>query len=161
MVRFLLLRHDKQDDRTVGMLVSNGRFWGYTLEDAVRTEKIPGKTAIPYGDYEIRLRASGGMHERYRKRFPEFHRGMLWLQDVPGFTWVYVHIGNTPQDTEGCILIGRGVDGGGNLIHSALAYEPFYRHVVGLLDRGETVTLSVRDLHYLLEDYHEIFTSLG
>ena len=65
------------------------------------------ETRIPAATYRITLRDEGGMTGRYAKRFPEFHRGMLWLRDVPGFEWIYIHLGNTDDHTSGCILVGR------------------------------------------------------
>lgn len=114
----------------------------HTLEDEYRARKVPGETSIPAGIYEIRLRTEGGMHQKYARRFP-WHVGMLWLQDVPGFEWIYIHIGNDDDDTDGCILVGetRGPDWIGE---SVKAYTRLYQHIVPYFDT-EPVQIEIRD----------------
>ncbi len=83
-------------ERTFGRLYVNGVFECYTLEDTVRTgAKVAGKTAIPVGTYQVSLT------ESFR-----FKRVLPLLVDVPNFTGVRMHPGNTEHDTEGCILTG-------------------------------------------------------
>jgi hypothetical protein len=118
-----------------------------TLEDEHRDVKVPKETRIPAGRYQIKLRNAGGMTERY-KRFP-FHKGMLWLQDVPNFEWVYIHIGNREDQTDGCILVGDGcrlnTAGPGEVSHSEFAYRRVYLDMLKALDAGEEVWIDVRD----------------
>jgi len=84
-------------DFTIGKLSINGEFECWTLEDVVRDSapKVFGKTAIPYGVYEVDITYS-----------PRFDRFMPLLLAVPGFSGVRIHTGNYATDTEGCILVG-------------------------------------------------------
>jgi hypothetical protein len=90
-------------DSSVGRMYVDDLPLFYTLEDEVRDgPKVPGETAIPSGYiYDVTPRTTGGMTQRYAERFPDLHQGMAWLRDVPGFAYVYIHVGNTDDDTEG------------------------------------------------------------
>ena len=85
-------------DFTIGTLKVNGKFECWTCEDVVREPgvKIHGKTAIPYGRYEVVLT----MSNRFKVILP-------LLLNVPMFEGIRIHPGNTAADTEGCILPGR------------------------------------------------------
>lgn len=124
------------------------RFLCYTLEDQANEPKIPGETRIPAGRYQIKLRNQGGMTRRYGRRFP-WHRGMLWLQDVPDFTFVYIHVGNKDDDTEGCLLVGDGqvsnVTERGLVTGSVAAYARLYAEILEAMDQGEEVWLTIAD----------------
>jgi hypothetical protein len=73
---------------------------------------------------------------------------MLWVNDVPGFEYVYLHIGNTEADTEGCILIGNGcVRRPPSLLDSTSAYKKLYPMVYQAIENGKTVTIEVLDFH--------------
>lgn len=75
----------------------------YTLEDQVREIvglpveqwKVAKRTAIPAGRYKVEMTYSN----RFQRMLPQ-------VQDVPGFTGVRIHSGNTQYDTEGCLLAG-------------------------------------------------------
>ena len=142
-----LYRYGQTDSHTGGMLSVDGVFECFTLEDPIRAAKIPGETAIPPGHYQIKLRNEGGMVKRYKDKY-KWHDGMLWLQDVPDFEWVYIHIGNYVRDTEGCILVGENpVDSIANpMIGSSTgAYVNLYKEIIRVLDSGEDVWIEVKE----------------
>jgi Family of unknown function (DUF5675) len=122
----------------------------WTLEDHFSAVKVHGMTRIPAGSYALALRTEGGMHARYTARFGDFHRGMIWLQHVPGFEYVYLHCGNTDADTEGCILLGNvateSVSEAGMLGASEAAYRRVYPLLADPLSQGTHVWLQITDL---------------
>lgn len=136
-------------DSTLGRLYVDGEPVAYTIEDARRKAKVPGKTAIPCGIYKLRLRTEGGLHIKYTRRFPAFHMGMLWLQDVPDFEWVMLHCGNDATDSEGCPLIVSfaALSPDGEFIghESAKAYEKTYRRIVEQWDGDVWLTIRERE----------------
>lgn len=149
-----LLRVMHGPDATLGALrarmgpgVTHGLCW--SLEDEYRTRKVYGETRIPAGRFPVELRTEGGFHGRYLERFgPEFHRGMLWVRNVPGFRYVLVHIGNDDDDTAGCILVGdgaiwRGHSAATRLTSSTAAYRRIYPPIAARLQRGDEVWLNV------------------
>lgn len=101
-------RFASDGEATLSLIRVDGRFQCFGLEDEHREVKVAGETRIPAGAYRVELRDEGGMTKGYRERFPDIHRGMLWLRQVPGFEWVYFHVGNTDDHTAGCILVGAG-----------------------------------------------------
>lgn len=113
-----LTRYDLTPERTIGQLAIDGAFQCYTLEDTVRSgPKIPGKTAIPYGRYRVVLT----MSQRFQRVLP-------LLLDVPNFTGIRIHAGNTAADTEGCILVGAARDAHA-VLHSRDALAALMGHL--------------------------------
>lgn len=130
-------------DFTISRLSINGAFECFTLEDEWRAVKVPGETRIPAGVFPVKLRTFGGFHERYAKRFPGMHVGMLEITGVPNFSDVLFHIGNTDEDTRGCLLVGQQMNEAGSLGGSELAYRRFYPRVAAALLSGQEVLLEV------------------
>lgn len=124
---------------TFGILTINGDVVA-TLEDQIRDEKVHGETAIPAGTYKLELRNEGGKTKHYAKRFPEMHKGMIWLRNVPDFTYVYIHIGNFVEDTEGCILVGERARTR-SLQSSTKAYQRIYPKIVKMIEEGCQITI--------------------
>lgn len=98
-----ILRTKFLNTHTVGQLYIDDEFFCFTLEDVVREVpgkkvedwKIPNETAIPTGTYEVTLEQS-----------PRFGPDTITLNNVPGFTYIRIHAGNTAADTEGCPIVG-------------------------------------------------------
>lgn len=153
-MRLWLDRYGFGKDSTLGMLslVEDGKppeSLCFTIEDERRKAKVPGETCIPVGIYEIKFRADSPKFAHYYTKFPNLHRGMLWLQNVPGFDMVYVHLGNTDDHTEGCILPNTRpvalVDGEFKGEDSATAYTTLYKRVLAAVDKGEPIVMSITE----------------
>jgi len=141
-----LERFYSTNDATLGSLSINGQFECYTLEDEYREKKIHSETRIPQGTYQIKLQNDGTMTLKYAKKFPDTHKGMLWLQDVPNFSTIYIHIGNTDDDSSGCILVGKNYNKKEmKLSASTIAYRELYPKVTETLAHEE-VFIDIDDL---------------
>ena len=135
-------RFNDTGEASLGILLIDGKFECYTLEDEERTIKKWGETRIPEGTYKIGLRTGGGHHERYSQKFPEFHEGMLHVLDVPKFEYILIHIGNREDDTAGCLLVGTLPGSEDTIIQSTIAYKKVYPKVLEAIKRGEPVTIT-------------------
>jgi len=151
-VKLRLLRISSQNESTLGILfdVTCGVRWlCFTLEDEYRTEKVYGETRIPSGTYKIMLRTDGNHHDRYSRLYPTMHVGMLELQDVPNFTGILIHIGNTDKDTEGCLLVGdtahENITELGRVGKSVISYKRVYPIIAKPLVNNEEVTIRIVD----------------
>lgn len=136
-------------ESTIGVFYTDNLFSAFTMEDEKREVKVKGETRIAADTYRILLRTEGGMHEEYKKKFPDFHKGMLWLQNVKNFQYVYIHIGNDDKDTDACILVGNtlkeNVTGRGFLSESIPAYKRIYPPIANELIKGNVVTIEIFD----------------
>jgi hypothetical protein len=125
-------RFTSDQDATLSTVSIDGVFECFGLEDEYRIDKVPGETRIPSGFYSVRLRTVGGFHANYSGRFSDIHQGMLQVMDVPGFEFILIHVGNTDEDTAGCLLTGCNANTSQNLSvgSSVLAYKRLYSRVI-------------------------------
>lgn len=101
-MELLLTRKWPSSNSTIGTLQIDGVNECFTLELPLNGgDNAPNTSAILPGRYRILMSNS-----------PHFGRDMPHLQDVPGRTYVMIHWGDYPKDTDGCIIVGRtkGVD---------------------------------------------------
>lgn len=148
-MKLTLQRFSGASESTLGTMFIDSKFSCFILEDEKRAVKVKGETRIPAGTYRILLRKEGGHHERYKGKFPLIHKGMLHLQDVPGFQYILMHIGNTDKDTDGCLLVGdsaiQNITQPGSIAGSTSAYERIYPPIAAEIERGGVVTIEVFD----------------
>jgi len=142
-MRLELRRFVDDGEATLGILTVNGVFECFTVEDTHREVKVVGETCIPDGTYEIKLRDAGGMTKKYAARYP-FHKGMLHLQNVANFEYVYIHTGNTAQHSEGCILVNEAIDSDTMTgSKSRTAYVTLYNKILSIIDTDDSVFITV------------------
>ena len=138
----LLDRKYLKETYTIGHLYVDGVYFCDTIEDKVRDpnqdgelqaeEKVYGKTAIPYGRYQVILTDS-----------PKFKRELPLVLDVPHFTGIRIHRGNTAEDSHGCILPGENKLEG-KVINSG-KYEKMIIQMMKLATQGgQDVTLEIK-----------------
>lgn len=156
-----VIRFQFGKDATNGLLFIDDVFECYTLEDQYQEKKVMHETCIPEGEYKIEYRTVGGFHSKYTARYGSFHRGMLWIKQVPGFEYILIHTGNTDEHTSGCLIVGesqndldRGKDG--FVGSSGVAYKKLYPKVADALDKGEEVTIKYHNVKDLLESDEKI-----
>jgi Family of unknown function (DUF5675) len=135
------LKHN--ETATIGEMLIDGKFECYIVEDEPRKIKVKGETRIPAGRYKLSLQTWGRHHERYKAAF-DFHKGTIALNDVPGFSGILFHVGNTERDTMGCLCPGTAINGF-TVIQSTVAYSRAYKRIVGPLAAGEDVFIEVKD----------------
>lgn len=126
-------RVQKDPDVTIGAIYTDGEFHSWCVEDTVRAPgvKVAGQTAIPPGTYTVEVTYSN----RFKKPLP-------LLLDVPMFSGIRIHPGNTSADTEGCIL--PGLDRMAKSVgRSRLAFDGLFTKIEDAKARGEKVTLEI------------------
>ena len=148
-----VLRYSSGVDSTLGILSEVGpqgrEFLAYTLEDEFREEKVSAETRIPEGTYDIKLRTTGGFHSRYANKFGDWHKGMLHVQDVPGFEYILIHTGNTDEHTMGCLLVAdtsqQNITKEGFIGASTSAYKRIYPSLAQWLVDGNKLNITYID----------------
>jgi len=138
-MKIIVDRFVSDAETTISQVSVDGSFVCFGLEDEFRAARKRDETRVPAGTYDIRLCTAGKHHQEYRTRFADIHRGMLHIQDVPGFEYILIHCGNTQAETSGCLLVGTGaITDAGNMsiTSSRIAYRRLYPMVVGAADEG-------------------------
>ena len=134
---------------TIGKLYVDNQYVCDTLEDtdrglkqtdslsSIQKKKVYGQTAIPIGTYGITLNV---ISPKFKDRsWAKFCNGKLpRLLNVPGYDGVLIHVGNKPEDTLGCILVGYNKIKG-QLINSTEAFKKLY----SVLGKSPTITIVV------------------
>lgn len=137
------------DRYTIGHLYIDGKYVCDTLEDAdrglsqdqsldyIKKHKIPGKTAIPVGTYEVDMNT---VSPKFKDRsWAKPYGGKLpWIKGIPGYDRVLMHVGNTEADTDGCVLCGFNKVKG-KIINSTEAFNK----VMSILGKNEGIKITI------------------
>jgi len=155
-VKLTVVRTQFGTDATNGLLFIDGIFECYTLEDQYQAVKVMHETCIPEGTYDIKFRKTGNFHSKYSERYKNAHYGMLHIQDVPNFTYILIHTGNTDEHTSGCLIVGETqqdleISKDGFVGSSTVAYKKMYSKVASQLLQGKDVTIEYTTINKLLE----------
>ena len=144
----------KKKTYTIGILHINGERFCETLEDKdrglksssplsqLKMQKIPGETAIPTGVYKVAMNTISPKYAAV-EWFKDLCGGrMPRLANVPAFSGLLIHPGNTALDTQGCILVGRNAQVG-RLTKSRETFEKLYRILSEADNRGEEILIEI------------------
>jgi hypothetical protein len=144
-----LKRKYLKDTYTIGHLYINGKRFCDTLEDKVRDltkeQKVQGKTAIPYGRYEVTLDVTSPKFSKY-----EFYRetcgGKLpRLLNVPYFEGILIHVADGYKGADllsGCIGVGHNLIKGG-LLNGKQVFCDLYRELIDARLDGEKIWINI------------------
>ena len=138
-----LERKYRSNNYCIDKLYINGKYFSDALEDPdrgltdtmsleeIKKIKIKGNTCIPYGTYNVTITYS-----------PRFKKNLPLLNNVKGFDGIRIHSGNTPQDTEGCLLLGFNKVKG-QVIDSRVTTDKLIAQIQQALNKGEKVTITI------------------
>lgn len=156
-MKLVLKREHLKDDYTIGKLYINSMYFCDTLEDKVRDlnkdgdlndlgeTKVYGKTAIPYGTYNITLDVASPKFSKY-----PFYRSICEgklprLLNVPHFDGILIHVADGPKGAdllEGCIGVGKNAIKGG-LTEGKKTFENLYLALEEAKNKKEFITIEI------------------
>lgn len=119
-LNLVVTRIKAYDNSIIGTLSVNGTQICYTLEEAWRNNQ-KGHSCVGLGSYTAFLRYTSNKSKR---------EWCFQLNDANGRSAIQVHIGNKPEHTEGCILVGTTYSE--NYVGaSTQAYQKLQDHIFG------------------------------
>lgn len=144
----------KKDDYTIGRLFIDDEFFCNTLEDTdrglsqdldlnvIKSRKIPGKTAIPTGTYEITLDVVSPKFSQ-KEFYANLCNGKLpRLINVSGFDGILIHCGSYANHTDGCILVGYNKIVGG-LVNTKEVFTELYNRMKTAKESNEDIIIEI------------------
>lgn len=147
-------RRWKKESYTIGDLYCNGVRICNTLEDKdrgltssmptgiINQKKIYGKTAIPTGTYKVVLSYS---QKFAKKTWAKKYNGLLpELLDVKGYSGVRIHVGNTDNDTLGCLLLGENKEVGKVINSTKCFYDLMDNYIMPAWKAKEEITITIK-----------------
>lgn len=145
-----LERLQKADSYTHGKLSIDGKYICEVIEDKdrglsdsmtefeIKSKKVYGKTAIPTGKYRVNMNT---VSPKFKDReWAKPYNGILpRLEGVKGFEGVLIHVGNTADDSLGCLLVNTSVNNG----VGTGSTQAFHKLMSILTDTDENITITI------------------
>lgn len=154
-MELVLKRIAKRPKYTIGKLYIDGKYFCDTLEDCdrgltsemseekIRNIKVYARTAIPTGKYKLTLNVQSPKFSK--KAAYRFCDGFLpRLNNVKGYEGILIHIGNTADDSAGCILVGEN-NVVGKVLNSTATFRKLYDILNDADRRDEKITIEVKN----------------
>jgi hypothetical protein len=131
-MKIVVQRHAYGPRSTMGDMFIDDQFECFTLEPSKDTPVHAGHPCIPEGTYPVHLTMS-----------PHMHYVTPEIMDVPGRTYIRIHIANKPEEVLGCTAVGETqaqdwVGGSKDAFHKMMTLLQF------AWDRGEQITAEYR-----------------
>lgn len=125
----LVLKRIFQNDKyTIGKLYLNDTY----LCDTLEPPKYVNHPCIDKGTYRI-----GYIYSN------KFGRNMPFLLSVNGRVGIMIHPGNYPEDTQGCILVGRNL-AKGSISNSKQTFQNVNSIIQGVVNLTGSETITVQ-----------------
>ena len=152
-MKLLLKRIAKQKTYTIGKLYIDGVYECDTLEDTdrglsndmsideIKKKKEYGQTAIPTGSYEVTMNV---VSPKFKNRsWAKPYNGKLpRLIDVHGYEGVLIHVGNKPEDTLGCLLVGQNKIKG-QVVNSTATFHKLMEKLTEANEKNEKIIITI------------------
>jgi len=105
----LTLKREYADaDGTFGRLILSPNRWWYTAEDDW-LDNAKGKSCIPLGVYPLVRTTYEKKKAKQDLWWKQFDYQTFEIDEVPERDRILIHPGNTEEDVEGCVLIGKSM----------------------------------------------------
>lgn len=142
-----------RDTYTIGNLYVDNHYFCNTIEDVVRDinkdgdlndvgeGKIYGKTAIPYGRYEITMKVQSPKYSQ-RASYAWCKGYLPRLLNVPHFDGILIHSGNDETHSNGCVLVGENKVKG-QVINSMATLKRLVSILKHASDSGEKIWITI------------------
>lgn len=154
-MKILIDRKWKKETYTIGRLYVDGVLFCNSLEDkdrglkqtdslsTIQSKKVYAETAIPTGIYNVRMDIKSPKYSSYSWYKNLCGGYMPRLENVPGFSGILMHPGNTALDSSGCILVGKNTKVG-QITDSKNTFSKLYKKMKKAYDKGEKITLEIK-----------------
>jgi Steigviridae/Suoliviridae L,D-carboxypeptidase/transpeptidase len=147
-VELLVKRYWPNNIATIGALYVDGANECFSLELPLTfegNENVPNVTCILAGRFRILLQPSPHFEASKDPWVKQYVARMPHLQNVPGRSYVMVHFGDLPADTDGCILVGNVRTSMTAIGDSRAAFEVLFNKINAAITAGQEVWITLEN----------------